>query len=114
MKKHYCEFDKNLYVGQSLKNLPLVKWKMQHGAGQLSVYAICKAGNPHDQLDIVNCGVLTQKFFRNNPVHVYGLAAGYTEALDMVVMISGRASECGMDGDLLEYLETMGAQEEEE
>lgn len=114
MKNHYCEFDKNLYVGQSLKNLPLVKWKMQHGAGQLSVYAICKAGNPHDQLDIVHCGVLTQKFFRNNPVHVYGLAAGYTEALDMVVMISVRASECGMDGDLLGYLETMGAQEEEE
>jgi hypothetical protein len=31
-----------------------------------------------------------------------------------VVTISVRASECGMDGDLLGYLETMGAQEEEE
>ena len=58
--------------------------------------------------------LISFKFFRNNPVHVYGLAAGYTEALDMVVTISVRASECGMDGDLLGYLETMGAQEEEE
>lgn len=111
MKKHYCEFDKNLYVGPSLKNVPLVKWKMQHGAGQISVYAICKAMNPSDQLDIIHCGVLTQKYYRNHPVHVYGLASGYSEALDTVVTISQRASECGMDGDLLGFLETMGVQE---
>lgn len=112
MKKHYCEFDKNLLVGSSLRNVPLIKWKMQHGAGQFSVYAICRAANPNDQLDIVHCAVLTQKHYRNNPVHVYGLTEGYSQALDMIVTISARASECGMDGDLLGYLQTMGAQEE--
>lgn len=112
MKKHYCEFDKNLYVGSSVKNVALVKWKMQHGAGQISVFAICRAQNPNDQLDIIHCGFLTQKRFRNNPVHVYGISSGYKEALDMIVTISKKASECGMDGDLLGFLETMSVQKE--
>ena len=111
-KRGFCEFYKDLYWGASVNNKALVKWKLKHGAGQLSIFCVTRALNANDQLDIVHCAVLTQKHYRNNPVHVYGLTEGYSQALDMIVTISARASECGMDGDLLGYLQTMGAQEE--
>ena len=99
-----CKFYKNLYVGDSIKNSALVRWKIKHGAGQLMIYLITEPANESDQLEIVHCAFLKQKYYRRHPVMVYGIAGSRQEAMDIVIKISEEASVNGMDGDLKGYL----------
>jgi hypothetical protein len=48
---------------------------------------------------------LKQKYYRYNPVLVYGIAEGYEEAVELVLRISQEASIAGFDGKLAEFLE---------
>ncbi len=104
-RKGFCEFCKNLYWGASVKNHGVVKWKLRHGAGQLSIFCITRSLNTNDQLDIVHCAFLKQAYFREHPAFVYGIAGSHSEALDIILRISQEASMSGMDGRLLDYLE---------
>ncbi len=102
--KGYCTFHNNLYVGDSIKNPVLVKWKLKHGAGQLSIYVITEAVCDTDQLDIYHCAFLKQKYYKKHPAHVYGIASSYKEAIDLVIKISDESHVYGMDGNLIGYL----------
>lgn len=107
MKKGgFCQFYKHLYWGNGIKKKALVKWKLHSGSGQFSVYCITKAAMEQDQLDIIHCAFLKQAYYRTNPAFIYGIASGYGEALDLVVQISQEASAAGMDGRLIEYLDS--------
>ena len=105
MKAHYCEFDDNLYISDMIRDPALVKWKLRHGAGLVSVYLIASAQNGIDQLDLFNSRVLHQKYYRDNPVHVFGIAGSRRDAIKLVIKISEEASQCSMDGDLVGYLQ---------
>ncbi|MBO6239390.1 MAG: hypothetical protein J6O61_00750 [Butyrivibrio sp.] len=106
VKKRFCEFYKNLYWGSSVNNKALVKWKLSHGAGQISVFCVTRALNSKDQLDIIHCAFLKQPFFKEHPSFVYGIATSRDEAVDIVLRISQEASMAGLDGRLLDYLDS--------
>ncbi len=107
MKKGgFCQFYKDIYWGETVKNRTIVKWKLRMGMGQFNVFCITKAQGIHDQLDIIHCAFLKQKYYRYHPVMVYGIAKSYQEALDIILRISQEASIKGYDGRLLEYLES--------
>lgn len=102
----YCRFYKNLYVGDSIKNAALVRWKLKHGAGQLMIYVISSAMNQEDQLEISHCAFLKQKYYRKHPAFIYAIAGSQSEAMDILIKISEEASASGMEGDLKGYLES--------
>nr|WP_297704996.1 hypothetical protein [uncultured Butyrivibrio sp.] len=105
MKKGgFCRFAKNLYWGDSVKKHHLVKWKLLFGSGQFNIYCLTAPMNDNDQLDIIHCAFLRQRYYEYDPVLIYGIAFGYEEAVNLVVKISEEASKAGMDGRLLEYL----------
>lgn len=107
-KRGFCEFSKKLYWGNSVKKHTVVKWKLYHGSGQFGIFCITRAANGIDQLEIINSAYLKQPYFRYHPVYIYGIAGGYEEAMDILLRISQEASIAGMDGRLLEYLESVG------
>ncbi len=100
----YCTFYKNLYIGSSIKNPALVKWKLKHGAGQLSIYVVTETLSGQDQLEISHCAFLKQRYFRRHPLKVYAIASSYNEAIDIIIKISEDSHTQGMDGDLIGFL----------
>ena len=105
MKKGgFCQFYSNLYWGKNVKKRTLVKWKLYTGSGQFNIYCVTRAMGDNDQLDIIHCAFLRQRYYEKDPVLIYGIAFGYEEAVNLVVKISEEASKAGMDGRLLEYL----------
>ncbi len=105
-KRGFCEFYKDLYWGASVNNKALVKWKLKHGAGQLSIFCVTRALNTSDQLDIVHCAFLKQAYFKAHPSYIYGIATSHDEAVDLVLRISQEASMAGLDGRLIDYLDS--------
>lgn len=103
-KRGFCRFYKQLYYGQSVKNHVLVKWKLKTGRGQFGLYCVVKAEGGLNQLELINCAFLRQKYYLYHPAYVYGIAGGYEEAMDIILRISQEASIAGMDGRLLDYL----------
>ncbi len=101
----FCEFHNNLYWGPTVKKHAVVKWKLKHGSGQFNVYCITRAMSDSDQLDIIHCAFLKQKYYLEHPAYIYGIAASYQEALDIVLRISTEASAHDLSGRLLEYLD---------
>ncbi|WP_242829156.1 hypothetical protein [Butyrivibrio sp. AD3002] len=93
-----------MYIGDSIKDARLVKWKLKHGAGQLFIYVITASDIPTGQLEIKHCAFLKQKYYLRHPEFIYGIAGSYNEALDIVVKISEEASKKGMEGDIKGYL----------
>lgn len=106
-KSGYCRFARNLYWGRNVKKRAIVKWNLYHGSGLLDIYCITRAAIEQDQLDIIHCAYLKQKYYRENPVLIYGIAKGYEEAMDLVLRISQEASIAGMDGRLLDFLTSL-------
>ncbi len=114
-KKHYCELYKDLYVGKSIKHPRRVMRKLMTGSGQFTVYCILSATTgmgAGDQLEIIHSAFLKQKYYKDHPVYVYGIASGYNEALDLLVQISDEALENNMAGELKKYLDEKSALQE--
>jgi len=106
--KGFCRFYKHLYVGNSIKNERLVKWKLKHGAGQFGIFVITESeGGEGNQLEIMHCAFLKQKYYLRHPIMVYGIAGSYEEALELLIKISDEAANAQMAGDLAGFLSTM-------
>ena len=103
-KRRFCKFYKELYWGESVKNRTVVKWQLKMGKGKRGIYCVIRPEGGANQLDIINCVYLKQKYYMYHPAYIYGIASGYSEALDIVLRISQEASIAGMDGRLLDYL----------
>lgn len=93
-----------LYVGKDLHNPDKVIHKLKKHAKLLNAYVITLSRNPVDQLDIYKAGFLSQKYFRQHPPYVIGLAAGYDEAVDLVRQIAEETFAARGDCELKEYL----------
>ena len=96
------KFHSKLYVGDSVKNVNKVKWKLKHHAGQISIFvmAICEGS---DQLEIYHCAFLQQKYYKKNPPYIVGIAGKYDEAIELLQqMIADVFRETG-DYHLKEY-----------
>ena len=101
----YCEFASHLFVGEGVKHLSLVKWKLTHGAGQLAIYIICRAPGMDGVISVMHCANLKQKWYKDHPVYVYGIASGYEDSRALLMRICDEAEAAGMGGRLAEYLE---------
>ncbi len=82
-----------------------VKWRLSHGRGQFTIYCIKRADTDGDQLEIIHSAFLQQKYYRDNPAFIYGIANSYNEALDLVLKITEEALEAGYEGRILDYLD---------
>lgn len=97
------KFDRRLYVGESVKKVNRVKWKLFTGAGQFQVYLIALSNNS-DQLDIMHCSMLKQKHFDRKSLYVVGIANSKAEAYQLVGKMLADTLQAGMDGDIKGYL----------
>ncbi len=91
-----------MYVGDRIKHVRRVKWKLVHGAGLLGIYviAICPGS---DQLEIMHAAYLKQQYYREHPLYVVGIASGYDDALDVLMqMVQHILKETG-DVQLKDY-----------
>lgn len=85
------KFYKHLYIGETVKNSGMVKWKLKANAGLFGIFVITLAEGT-DQLEIYDAAFLKQKRHRKFwPPYIIGIANGQEEAVKMVEQI---ASEC--------------------
>ena len=97
------KFYRHLYVSESIRNPEKVKWKLRANAGQFSIYIIALAKSD-DQLDIFLCALLQQKFYDKEDLFIVGLAASYTEAVDMVVAMTEKVVRETGGADIKKYI----------
>lgn len=80
------QFLKEMYVGAGIKNSGKVQWELKHGAGLIDIYVI-SLSNGSNQLDCTHCSYFKQKAIRDNVGLVVGLAKGYSEAQNLIVLM---------------------------
>lgn len=80
------EFYKNLYVSPHVRNSRQIKKDLQRGKGHLGIYVLILARTPdgRPQLEIMHCANLQTSYYRVHPPLIIGLAAGRTDAIEMV------------------------------
>ncbi len=100
----YCTFSKKLYISRGILHPNLVKWKLRHGAGQLTIFVVARAAAKQDQLDILHAVNLKQRYYRRHPVHIYGLAASYRGAMRILEQIARESVAKGYGGDFRRFL----------
>ncbi len=98
-------FYQNLYVSNKIEHPNRIKWRLRHRAGQFSVYLIllCREESAN-QLEIINSAFLQQPFYKKNRPFILGMAAGRSDAMDMVVGLIEEACAHTGTGDVRAYL----------
>lgn len=76
-------FYRRLYISDKIRYPNLVKWKLRHGAGQLSVYVIVLPESS-TMPEIIHSAFLGQPWYRDNPPWILGIARGREDAIDLV------------------------------
>lgn len=102
-KDFIMKFYRKLYVSDSIKEPEKVKWKLQHNAGQFSIYLITLSQS-EDQLDIFHSGLLKQGCYDSKDLFVVGLASSHGEAVDMVVKMAEKVAQETGGADLKGYI----------
>lgn len=95
-------FYRYLYVGDTVRNLRKIKWKLRHHAG-VQAYVIVLAPSP-DQLEIFHSAYLKQKYYRHHAPIVVGIATNHEEAVDIVVKMTQECVETLGNCNLKEFL----------
>lgn len=105
---------KKLYIGDnSKKKAPAVIKKVNQGKLQFDIYLITLASNEKNLLEIIQANQLTQKTLRKLCPMIVGLAAGYTEALEVVEKIIEETYQKQGNTDVRRYLEERLTEENE-
>lgn len=105
-------FYKNLYTSAHIGNLPLLKWRLRHHAGNLSVYviALCGMDEParpaagDGQIEFYHNVFLHQPYYRAHAPYIIGLASGRAEAIDLCAQIVQEAVDATGRPDIYAYL----------
>lgn len=97
------KFSKNLYLSNSIRHLSRIKWRLRTGRGQLNIYLLT-ISNSSDQLDCFHNALLKQRFFRQQPLMVVGIAADYSEAIMLIEQITQEVYDKTGCADIKKYL----------
>lgn len=98
---------KDLYVGESIQHkTEIIKWKIKHNAGQINIFVITIASNPHNLLDIIPAQELMQTAYPKRDLFVVGLAKGREEAYKVVAKIIDEVYRETGSFEVLSYLQT--------
>lgn len=98
------EWYPGLYVGKSVNNPDKLIHKLKKHSRFLEAYVIILSRNPSDQLEIHKAGFLSQKYYRDNPPCVVGIAGDYDEAVELVRQIAEEVYAAWENCQLKEYL----------
>lgn len=92
--RNRIHFYRKLYIGDAVRrfgNVQVLKWRLRHELGQLSVFVITLVNEPEkhggDQLEILHSAVLQQPWYRQQEIYVIGVAQGRHDAIDVVRQI---------------------------
>lgn len=96
-------FLKSMYIGEGIKNVGLVRWKLAHGAGMMDVYVL-SVPEGGGQLECTHCSYLKQRLLRQHLGIVVGIAKGYEEAMELIVSITEEAVSDTGKADIKGYL----------
>ena len=100
-------FYKNLYAGPSIRDPEEVKRKLMRGEGQFTIYVIALSpsipGPGSNQLEILHCVNLQQPYYKTYPPYIIGIAAGRTEAVELVQRLVQEAYDHTGSGDVRAY-----------
>lgn len=103
-------FYKDLLTGPGIPNrsIPRIKWKLRHNIGQFTIYVLmlcpgsfAKDGN---QLEICHCVNFQQKYYRDNPPWIIGVAHSRRDTVEMVRKLTQEAVEETGEADIIRYL----------
>lgn len=93
-----------LYIGESVNNPDKLIHKLKKHAKLLDAYVITLSKNASDQLEIYKAGYLSQKYYRENPPYIIGIAGNYEEAVGLIEQIAKEAYAAQGNLQLKEYL----------
>lgn len=92
-------------MGETLKDkADKVKWKVEHRAGQLSVYLLTLPANEDNLLDIIPAHNLLQKGYPKTELFIIGIERGYEEAANMAAAIIREVYEKTGAFDVKQYV----------
>ena len=101
-------FYKNLYAGPSIRDPEEVKRKLMRGEGQFTIYVLALSpsipGPGSNQLEILHCVNLQQPYYKKYPPYIIGIAAGRTEAVELVQRLVQEAYDHTGSADVRAYL----------
>jgi hypothetical protein len=104
--RHGPIFRPELYLGKGIneKNVAKIKRKLVRKPLFSDVVLISLSCNFSDQLEIYDAKQLAQRFYRNNPPYVVGIAGSREEAFSVVIEIVQECLQVRGDCELKEYL----------
>lgn len=96
----------DLYLGESIKEKKLDKImsKLEKRPLLSGVFLVTVSKNASDQLEIYDARQLAQRYYRNNPPYVVGIAGNYDEAVGIVERMVRECLAARGDCGLKEYL----------
>lgn len=99
-------YHRDLYLGESIhkQKLDKIKRKLENKPLLSGVFLITLSRNPSDQLEIYDARQLAQRYYRNNPPSVVGIAGNYDEAVKIVEELVRKCLRERGDCALKEYL----------
>ena len=94
-------FAKNLYLSPNIRHPKAMKWRLQHGAGNLSAYVVMLSG---ERIEFMHCAFLHESYYRQlNPL-IVGIAEGRWEAIELIRQMVQDAYDSTGTGDAGKYL----------
>ncbi len=106
-------FYPNLYVGENVRSLRLLKRRLKRGFPFTKAYVITFAAG-QDLLEIYDSRVFAQKYYRNFPRMIVGLASDYDEAVELVIRIMEESLQHRGDCNVKAYLEERMSKERQD
>ena len=97
---------KSLYLSDDIGSVELVKLKLDLATDPLkaNVYLITLASNEQDQLDIYHAKYLIQKYYKERPPYVIGIAKKKSDACVLVEQMMQECVTARGDANLKAYL----------
>lgn len=98
-------FHPSLYLGESINTEKMDKIikKLKKSPLLAGVYVLTISKNASDQLELYDAKQLVQRYYRNNPPYIVGIAKDYSEGLMLVEKIVAECLETRGDCALKEY-----------
>lgn len=106
------QFYRDLYLDPEIRHPEVIKWRLQHNAGSLSLYVItlCDTDSVSGealfdgQLQFFHSAFLQQPMVKNSCPMIIGLARGREGAMDLVLRIVQECLASQHNADLVPFL----------
>ncbi len=106
------QFYRDLYLDSEIKHPEVIKWRLQHNAGSLSLYVITLCDTDpisgetlcDGQLQFFHSAFLQQSYIKENCPMIIGLARGREGAMDLICRIVQECLDTQHNAELVPFL----------